>query len=653
MKLYATVATLLAFCLPISSFGRVRESSSNTFAELMNNETAYSHFITLQHNMLNTPSDNIFRRFLFRDPLLSQTFQALLKGQEKSLNEFSRSASVQMLRLVPGITPQLDPIRNMIVDLASDLGFPQSAIDNLELYVTDGPKNAFTVSGSPFRIIVVLEREIIDALKPGELRAVMAHELGHIRSGHVIMGQMNLMILSLLERIVTGGSAAPGAGGLGLEGLLSQSELAMNIVRGTTCVNGCSVQHGSWIQQKTFRALNVSPQMMAMRAPLEMAFIQKPEAVIKLLLQYLDISLHVLDEMGASSDVQQYFADIQQRLPNAGSAPFVNAAQFAENATILLHAYSRAFETSSDRISASVVKNDKMASAFARLLGAPFSLADRRKILTQLKAQANQALDENTIDDFAEDMGGTHPALNLRILQMLTMPSYPTVFFANPFTRVLLLHESMTTEQLRLEKLPASTPEIQKWAEQQLKKLKLATNETRESILQLLNHWDFRAPAHPRLHNLIEFMLARKEVLLATKQEFLEANEALKAQAAVFDMAMEANSILVREILPLFKKVPADQLTQERIELLQLALKSESIEDLRAARVSMRSPGGKPSKLPENLLEAIKAPAVSKARKAPDVEQNEGEDIVENGLWQPAAPALTRGQFYCDSFLGE
>ncbi|WP_304516440.1 M48 family metallopeptidase [Cecembia rubra] len=100
-----------------------------------------------------------------------------------------------ILPLFNKLTPLEDgELKSKIIEYAQSVGFP---LDNI--FVIDGSKrsskaNAF-FSGFGKRKKVVLYDTLIDQHTPDELVAVLAHEIGHYKKKHVILG----MIASILQ----------------------------------------------------------------------------------------------------------------------------------------------------------------------------------------------------------------------------------------------------------------------------------------------------------------------------------------------------------------------------------------------------------------------------------------------------------------------
>lgn len=91
------------------------------------------------------------------------------------------------VRVGPTQRPQLDA---MLTDVLTTLDWKERP----ELYVTQSPvMNAAAVGfDKPF---IVLNSSVLEHLTPDEQRAIIAHEVGHIMSGHVVYRTIALIIL--------------------------------------------------------------------------------------------------------------------------------------------------------------------------------------------------------------------------------------------------------------------------------------------------------------------------------------------------------------------------------------------------------------------------------------------------------------------------
>ena len=80
--------------------------------------------------------------------------------------------------------------------------------------IEEGSPNAFTYGNGPWNARVVVTRGVIDALDPEELKAVVAHELGHIRNrDFIVMTIVQALVLALYSLYVASRYAGRRNGG--------------------------------------------------------------------------------------------------------------------------------------------------------------------------------------------------------------------------------------------------------------------------------------------------------------------------------------------------------------------------------------------------------------------------------------------------------
>ena len=109
---------------------------------------------------------------------------------------FSDRLALRAARAVP-VGPEDFPEYSRIVrELCREAGLPMP-----RLYVTpDRQPNAFATGRSPRHAAVAVTRGLLDVLTPRELRAVLAHELGHV-------AHRDILLTSVAAAIATGISA--------------------------------------------------------------------------------------------------------------------------------------------------------------------------------------------------------------------------------------------------------------------------------------------------------------------------------------------------------------------------------------------------------------------------------------------------------------
>ena len=138
----------------------------------------------------------------FQHPLDRQATDALkaLKGFDWLVGKFmeygiERFAYVRNLSSNIRVGPrQLSKVHDMLIESCEILDLPEP-----ELYVSQGPVNAYTYGhNNPY---IVLYTDLLDVMNDDEVMAVIAHELGHVKCGHVLYWQMAGIIGPLLQRI--------------------------------------------------------------------------------------------------------------------------------------------------------------------------------------------------------------------------------------------------------------------------------------------------------------------------------------------------------------------------------------------------------------------------------------------------------------------
>jgi Zn-dependent protease with chaperone function len=131
-------------------------------------------------------------------------------------NEYSieRIAYVQNLGSNIRVGPMQAPkLYQMLRECCEILDIPEP-----ELYIQQGEVNAYTSGHN--RPYIVLETGLLGMMDDDEIMAVIAHELGHIKCGHVLYKQIARMISPLIEMV---GKITLGVGnlvGMGIEAAL-------------------------------------------------------------------------------------------------------------------------------------------------------------------------------------------------------------------------------------------------------------------------------------------------------------------------------------------------------------------------------------------------------------------------------------------------
>jgi Zn-dependent protease with chaperone function len=156
---------------------------------------------------------------------------------------------------------QMSKHYEMLLECCNILDVPEP-----ELYVMEGEVNAFTSGHNhPF---IVLNTGLLEVMDDDEVMAVIAHELGHIKCGHVLYKTMARGIKPLIQMV---GKATLGIGsmvGAGIEAALSawdkRSELSadraalLGMQEARPCISmlmklaGGTTRHVEWLDPEQF-----------------------------------------------------------------------------------------------------------------------------------------------------------------------------------------------------------------------------------------------------------------------------------------------------------------------------------------------------------------------------------------------------------------
>src|SRR5208282_1549923 len=137
------------------------------------------------------PADRAALEVVKKIPVLDKVFRKLLElGYERVLR-------IQLLGSAIHVTPKQCPkIYKMFKESAEILDMHEP-----DLFLTSNPfPNAMTMGVE--RPFVVLHSSLVDLLEPDELMAVIGHELGHVKAGHVLYKTIVHFLVQLLRNFV-------------------------------------------------------------------------------------------------------------------------------------------------------------------------------------------------------------------------------------------------------------------------------------------------------------------------------------------------------------------------------------------------------------------------------------------------------------------
>ena len=600
-------------------------NSRTAFNELMKNPLIRDYFTYLQQDLIPTRFDTKMRNFLRQNPILGQLYQANVDNEDASLDEFVNYAESQMTRIRKDMeSDQSRKLYRMVVELAKSLGFSDEAIKNISIFAADGSKNAFTVSASKNRIIIVFQSELLETMPLAEVRAIAAHELGHIALGHSTIRRLNIFVANLLQSVFAPEGKDPQAQAQQLKEKLGQE----------LCSGNCAIHKGMAPLMKLVESSEGELSLQQIEMQAFAALSSKPMLRNELLAQYLEMGLAAMREYLASDMSIAIVKTLQENLIRSVQDPShlivpVNTAVFTAAITDMLNAMSRSQELSSDRISNSVVKNEYLASSFIRLLGfGGFDFKNRKALIKQLSSQAEGILNKNDREGLTKAIGTSHPSSLLRILLISQLPSYPAVVIANPFTKLLALNQYILMEKALAKMAASEKPENAEDAKQQkaffeghLVEIEKASEEVFAAILSSLK-LEMRSvdQKNPQLSNLIHYSLVHREQQLGTIQELKEKLVQLKDNKDAVEVLSRRLEMMEKVFLPqsvefyariikaLSEQTPgASELKKARLAALQVAATSVNLEEVHKTRQALQSVD--PSRRwPDNPMVGLNAP---------------------------------------------
>jgi Zn-dependent protease with chaperone function len=209
------------------------------------------------------PEDQAALENLKAIPLFSACLKSFMKiGIERVINGLSMANKI---RLGP---EQLPEIYRLLPPICQFLG-----IDEPELYLEMDPlPNAYTQGDT--RIFVTVTSGLIEMMEEDELRAVLAHECGHIACRHVLYHTMAQMMLQYGAAIFGPLAALSMPVQLGLLYWMRRSELSCDRAAAV-------VMHGSQSVVETMLRLAGGPKSITGKVNLEL-YLKQAEAYDKL-----------------------------------------------------------------------------------------------------------------------------------------------------------------------------------------------------------------------------------------------------------------------------------------------------------------------------------------------------------------------------------
>jgi Zn-dependent protease with chaperone function len=508
--------------------------SKNIFSGAMNTPLTQFVWQEFQLEAFQTAPDQYITQFISENPILNQIFRIMEAKQPEMLESFrnQQEVSVQVfdIKSIPDSISK--KVKTLLIETARELGFSNAAIESMILYrQKGGGANAFTVSGSPEHIIVSINQELTEQMNPTQVKAVIAHELFHIKFGHVLKGSIMDLMFAVIQESLSVKSQSSG-----------QKNTISELLREVPWITQ-SNHHGSERHvrqsQRLSAWLNVSKpdlrQALHMKAFNALMNIEA-KAKETLMVNFLETLNAGLVQMGDDVPIEElngYIKSIQEDLVSPASRkPQVNNEDLIGFFKIVSNAYSRWQETSCDLGAASLVQNFEVASAMSLLV-----LGDKKsKALDRFKSVINSTQSYwNVLHRTATDVSERarlyiemdHPAINKRQYLIMKFPGYPLILTANPFLRLALLEQVLrkgienptrALEWANFQQIFKNQQGPQLTAESIRAELTSAHRSLTKQVVQLIQKLELRLTkadaTNARFDNLMQFIAGRNQALL-------------------------------------------------------------------------------------------------------------------------------------------
>lgn len=314
------------------------------------------------------------------------------------------------------------PIYKIVRRVAKKLEFSAEEIKDMHIYVAGtNDINAYTNSITSKNINIVIFDGLLSLMTPEEAEAVIAHELGHVKSGHVPASLLLSMIFQSTGEI-----------------LIPEDKAFQSLAKALTT-------------DFLVRSLSFSSRTSVSNMPAEM------ESYVNDLNQGIESIIYDL-KAKTQKDFKrkQQLLDLVYQISNSAQHPFLNAvgepenADDAKTADVLLKSkdfkkamveLTRAFEVTADRFGIYGSSPKMFISSMAKLTGG--KTADPEKLLQQVK---------NTIsagEDLSSYENNDHPLTLFRIGYANAFPnSNEGKILLNPLSRVVVTY-LVVTEKLK------------------------------------------------------------------------------------------------------------------------------------------------------------------------------------------------------------
>ncbi len=581
-------------------------NSTESFLDFMDDKLLNLAYLNAQKLRLKTVGDQNLEAFLEASPMLQKIAVSLRKQFAVDLQTANTGNLLQDYLVTKESNPRLF---HQLMRVMRAQGFSREQMKNAKFFRKMADVNAYAYTASVDGVGFVLQSGLDDIANPTELRGVMGHELGHIRSGHVFMGVLDSVLqVQVVKQLI----------GLN-EGSVTSADMRawehMRDAMSEKTIDSIEEKYGV-----SARSAHDAFSKMMKRADEVIAKSFSGDQRTLFLQQYLELKIDTLKDMEMNTAHIQLLIELQEKLrPNQVMKANMEqvAALFDQ---VVGAADSRNMESSADAFGDIVVRPSRAARMDTKFAGAELptrmSPEQIQHLIQQIRHQVNLTRKMNTRAEYNNFVGNLrasdHPFSNLRVLKQAAFDQHiDRIALANPFLRHIVLRDAVVNEidqrAARIVQLNAAiqsgrlSAKVMKKAEALLKKtsseianLELRLPQIELQISNLMIDPRF-IEGNPRVLNLLDFRLAELQI---SQVELSGVEQALKGPLAA-NIPEEKKQAVLENVRGYVDSKRQDPLLQKAISALEAeieALKQKTTEG-RAKALALR----------ESILERVKA----------------------------------------------
>ena len=420
--------------------------SKESFLDFMDVPLFNETFLRAQKLRLKTVGDITLEQFLDDSPMMQKLVPGLRKQFLSDLQVTTTGNLLQEFLITKESNPRL---YHQLMRVMRAQNFSRKQMRRAQFYRKMGEVNAdaytASVDGVGFELLTGLD----DIANSTELRGVMGHELGHIRSGHVFIGVLD----SVLQI------------------------QAMKQLLGADAASLTSTQLREWDKTRDKLALNsinrLSERFKINRGEMSDAFIKMmrntDETISRsfsgdertnVLQQYLDVKIATFSQMEMNASDIQLIKELKEKLgiDQVMKANMDQVTTLFQN--VITTADSRNMESSADAFGNIVVRPSHAARMDMKFAGAQVSdrltTGQLQELVQRFRDQVNMARKTSTRAQYNNKIGGKassdHPFSGLRVIKQAAFDQHiDRIALANPFLNRIVFRDQAVLDMQKLQ----------------------------------------------------------------------------------------------------------------------------------------------------------------------------------------------------------